>query len=158
MLFATLAHFIHRYGLPLIAGVSSIRDSNTKDMSEEFKNLISEKVKSEIDKHNLELVNSDFSGMGELREYSSENLYIRVVNDRGIFDIEVGSVFNNDNLRCVSFFKDWLSPPMKGRWNLSIEQQLEYLSENWDWFNRILAESNHQSSIENLDKYLNERV
>ena len=127
-------------------------------MSEEFEKIISNKVKPIIDQFNLKLVNSDSSAMGELRDYSSDNLYIRIVSDRGLFDIEVGSIFNRDKLRCVSFFKDWASPPLKGRWNLSIDQQLSYLSENWKWFNQLLGKEEHQSNIGELDKYLNGRV
>ena len=52
-------------------------------MSEKFDSVITNKVSPLIAKFGWKLTNSDSSAMGELREYESGNLYIRIVNDRG---------------------------------------------------------------------------
>ena len=81
---------------------------------EQLDKVIATHVLPLAQRHQWKEMNSQASSMGALRDYVAGNLYIRVVNDRGLVDIEIGSVHKRKDLRCASFFKDLLAPPRKG--------------------------------------------
>ena len=91
------------------------------------------------------------SSIVAFRDYIADNLYIRISNDRGCFDMEIGSLGGND-LRCVSFYKDLLTPSAQGHWHLSIEQQCEFLEQHWAWLNENLHNENATRTVQKLDE------
>ncbi|MCB2386852.1 hypothetical protein [Thalassolituus alkanivorans] len=126
-------------------------------MLDKLNEVISKYVNPLISKSKWALEKERASGLGALKEYSCENVYIRIVNDRGIFDMEIGSKYNQEQLRCVSFFKDWQSPPKRGKSNLSIEQQCHFLNENWESLNALLSQKEAHKTIGAVDEYLHSR-
>ncbi|WP_432461016.1 hypothetical protein [Agarivorans sp. QJM3NY_25] len=119
--------------------------------------VISEFVEPLILKYQWTLDNEIASGMGAIKEYVGKEIYIRVVNDRGLLDIEIGSKHDKERLRCVSFFKDWKTPPWRGQSNLSVGQQCAFLNENWSQLNELLNEKNANQTIKAVDEYLQSR-
>ena len=91
------------------------------------------------------------SGPFSFRDYVSGNLTMRILNERGLLGIEVGPTNQQGDFRAVGIFKDALMPPPSGRWNLSIEQQCEFIEANWDWFVEHLRADKASKTIAEVD-------
>jgi hypothetical protein len=91
----------------------------------------------------------------ECCEYESENLIIRIVVDKGVSEISIGSRQNPEQLRDVSFFKDYLNPLKKGHWNLSVQQQCEFIEQHWSWLNDNLSKGKSLNTIRKIDETAN---
>lgn len=89
------------------------------------------------------------SGRASLRDYVAGNLYFRISSDRGLVEVEIGS--SSDNLRAVSFYKDLLSPPLLGHWNLSVGQACEFIEDEWDWLAEHLGGEKAPSTVQRVD-------
>jgi hypothetical protein len=94
-------------------------------------------------------VQSEQSSRASLRDYVAGNLYFRISSDRGLIEIEIGSCA--DDLLAVSFYKDLLSPPSLGHWNLSVEQACGFIDEEWDWLMEHLSREQAPSTVQRVD-------
>jgi hypothetical protein len=126
-------------------------------MIEQLDKVITTYVLPLVQRHQWKMVASHSSSRGAVRDYAAGNLYIRISLDRGLFDIEVGPVHSNNDLRNVSFFKDLIEPPMNGRWNLSIEQQCDFIEKHWHWLNESLSNDKAAQTIRALDDNANSK-
>ena len=50
------------------------------------------------------------------------------------------------------FFQRFISAAEKGRWNLSIEQQCEFMENKWDWLNDGMSREKREQTIRAVDE------
>ena len=91
-------------------------------------------------------------GMGAYRTYANKHLTIRVICDRGIYDIEVGPSGQDREMWSVGFVKDYLEPATKGRWNLNLEQSLDFIVSNYSWFVENFTQSQYKDTFKKIDE------
>ena len=108
--------------------------------------------------HGLKLVNEYESGMGALKDYESENLFIRIVNDKGIISLDIAPKSNPAKTYDIALYKELRDPPNRGCWNLSLKEQAEYLADHWAWFNKNLTGAKASSTLEKLERCSRNRV
>jgi hypothetical protein len=65
------------------------------------------------------------------RQYVCGNVLIRVLNERGLLDLQLGSIESDKSLRSASSFRDVLDPPALGRWNFGLADAAKFLDERW---------------------------
>ena len=111
-----------------------------------------------IEGHGFRLVNEYASGMGALKGYESENLFIRIVNDKGIISLEIAPKSNPKKMYDIALYKELREPPLRGSWNLSLQEQAEYLEDNWTWFNKNLTSEEADNTLEKLEDCSKKRV
>ena len=111
-----------------------------------------------IEGHELRLVNEYESGMGALKDYQSENLFIRIVNDKGIISLDIAPKSNPNKTYDIALYKELREPPARGSWNLSLQEQAEYLEDNWAWFNENLTGKKIDNTLEKLEYRSRKRV
>ena len=92
------------------------------------------------EKYGFSPVKRQCTGMGALQDYIAGNLYIRIVNDRGIIDFEVAPLNHPDRLCDLTLIREYLNPPARGVLNLSLQQQAEFMDSHWDWLTEVLSE------------------
>ncbi len=102
-------------------------------------------------KYGFNLVKEEAYGMGALKDYVAGNLYIRLVNDKGIISFEIAPGHLQNELRDVALYKELLAPPPQGVWNLSLAEQAEFLDCNWEWFNTNLSDQTAEQTLKNID-------
>jgi hypothetical protein len=117
--------------------------------TENLRQAITAHVAPLAQRRNWTEARNEESGRASLRDYVAGNLYFRISSDRGLVEIEIGS--SADNLRAVSFYKDLLSPPPLGHWNLSIGQACEFIEEKWDWLAEHLSREKAPSTVQRVD-------
>ena len=111
-----------------------------------------------IEGHGFRLMNEYASGIGALKDYESENLFIRIVNDKGIISLDIAPKSNPKKRYDIALYKELREPPARGSWNLSLQEQAQYLEENWTWFNRNLTSEKADNTLEKLEDCLKKRV
>lgn len=105
-----------------------------------------------VQKYDFALENEKAYGMGALKDYSAENVLVRVVNDRGIVSFEIAPLSDRDRRFEIAMFKEYLNPPKLGVLNLSLQQQADFLDSNWDWFNGALALDSTAAMLAEIEK------
>ena len=111
-----------------------------------------------IEEHRFRLVNEYASGMGALKNFESENLFIRIVNDKGIISLDIAPKSNPEKTYDIALYKELREPPASGSWNLSLQEQAEYLEDNWAWFNNNLTGEKTDNILKNLEYCSRKRV
>ena len=111
-----------------------------------------------IEAHGFRRVNEYASGMGALKDYESENLFIRIVNDKGIISLDIAPKSNPEKTYDLALYKELREPPAHGCWNLSLQEQAEYLENNWVWFNKSLTGEETDKTLEKLEACTRKRV
>lgn len=119
-------------------------------MEAQLDNAISKYVAPLINKYGFVPIHREAMGMGALQDYEAGNLFIRIVNDRGIISFEVGPKKHSEKAWDISIFKEYLSPPKKGVLNLSLAQQAEFLDSHWQWFTEVLSEPNFKETLKEI--------
>lgn len=104
-----------------------------------------------IRKHGFALVNEEAYGMGALKDYSAENVLVRVVNDRGIVSFEIAPLSDPERRFDIGIYKEYLNPPKLGVLNLSLQQQTDFLDSHWDWLNDTLSPSNAAATLAEIE-------
>jgi len=107
-------------------------------MIDKLNQVIADSIQSPADRLQWKVIDSDASSTSASRDYVAGNVFIRVVNDRGRLAMELGPAHNKGRLRSVYLFKDLLEPPSQGRWNLSIQQQCDFIETHWEWLQQNL--------------------
>jgi len=85
------------------------------------------------------------------REFTCGHVLIRVANDRGLIDLELGSIESNSSPRSASAFRDLLDPPTLRQWNLGLAVA-PFIDEHWDEIVTLLAPDKWQATIERIDE------
>jgi hypothetical protein len=98
-----------------------------------------------------EFESKQYSNFGASRDYHAGNLHLRVMNDRGLVDLEVGAVSQPRSLRSASFYRDLLDPPALGVWNLGIGDQTKFVDDKWDVLQEMLAPDSWQATLDQID-------
>ena len=111
-----------------------------------------------IEGHGFRLVNEYASVMGALKDYESKNLFIRIVNDKGIISLDIAPKSNPEKTYDIALYKELREPPVRGCWNLSLQEQAEYLEDNWVWFNNNLTGEETDKTLEKLEDCSRKRV
>ena len=111
-----------------------------------------------LERHGFTLVNEYESGMGALKDYKGENLLIRIINDRGIISLDVAPKSNPQKMYDIALYKEFREPPARGSWNLSLQEQADYLEDNWAWFNKNLTGEEADRTLEKLEDCAKNRV
>ena len=111
-----------------------------------------------IEKHGFRLVNEYESGMGALKDYESENLFIRIVNDKGIISLDIAPKSNPNKTYDIALYKELREPPASGSWNLSLQDQAEYFEDNWAWLNNNLTGEKTDKTLDKLEDCSRKRV
>jgi hypothetical protein len=68
--------------------------------------------------------------------------------------VEIGPAHDKAQLRSASFFKDLLDPASLGRWNLSIQQQCDFMEKHWAWLQHNLDRERAGQTIQRVDKLM----
>ena len=86
------------------------------------------------------------------RDYVCGHVLLRVRNELGLIDLEVGSVESEESLRSASSFRDLLDPPPSGRWNLSLGAGW-FIDENWDTVCAMVSSQNWRETVGQIDDW-----
>lgn len=121
-------------------------------MKEQLEQAIDKYLKPLVEEHNFSSINEEAYAMGALHDYEVNNLFIRVVNDKGIISIEVAPKNFPKKIWDIAIFKEYLEPPKNGVLNLSLQQQTEFLSNTWQWLNDALSENNYKETLKEIAK------
>lgn len=121
-------------------------------MEKQLDEAISKYFDSLIANYNFSLIKQEAFGLGALKDYENENLYMRIVNDKGIISLEVGPKSNTEQARDIALYKELKEPPKQGCWNLSLQEQAEYLEDNWEWFLNALNEEHQKETLIKLNE------
>ncbi|MDX1527424.1 MAG: hypothetical protein R3337_02280 [Gammaproteobacteria bacterium] len=103
-------------------------------------------------KYGFALVNEEAYGMGALKDYSAENVLVRIVNDRGIIGFEIAPLSNRNRRFDLALYKEYLDPPKLGVLNLSLQQQADFLDSHWEWLNDALSPANAATTLTEIEK------
>ena len=134
------------------------REKDSQLLKKQLERAIEHYFQVLIDKYQLKCLNERAAGMGALKDYESQDLLIRIVNDKGIVSLEVGSTHRQDKKWDISLVKDYLDPPHAGSWNLSLQEQVKFLEENWEWFLQRFSESKIEKTMQALDQFASRRT
>ncbi len=104
-----------------------------------------------IRKHGFALVNEEAYGMGALKDYSAENVLVRVVNDRGIVSFEIAPLIETERRFDIALYKEYLDPPKLGVLNLSLQQQVDFLESHWAWLNDALSPKKAKATLAEIE-------
>ena len=126
-------------------------------MKEQLNNAIAKYVTPMAEKFAFKQVNEEAYGMGALVDYVADNLFIRIVNDKGIISFEIAPKHQKDQLRDLALYKEFLIPPKQGVWNMSLAEQTEFLTDNWNWLNQHLAQSTAPETLKKIDECATKR-
>ena len=127
-------------------------------MRQKLEDAIEKYFRVFIEGHGFKLVNEYASGMGALKDYESENLFIRIVNDKGIISLDVAPKSNPKKMYDIALYKELREPPARGSWNLSLQEQAQYLEDNWIWFNENLTGEEADNTLGKLEDCSKKRV
>ena len=95
--------------------------------------------------------------MGAYILFQNHHINLLIICDRGITDIEVGpKSLKKGKHYCISFFKDLIEPASRGRWNLSLDKQLEFIENQYEWFSENLSIKNAQGTLTKVEERCNE--
>jgi len=124
----------------------------------------------EILNHNgFELTESDFSGMGGIYRFKNSWLNFNIVNDRGIIETRISSLFS-ENFYDFDLINAYLNrrnileieKPKFGKSDLSkrlnLEQESELFENNLSELKAMFNEKNYKLTESELDKIGNERA
>ena len=129
-----------------------------QNLGHKLEHAIEKYLRVFIERHGLKLVNEYKSGMGALKDYESDNLFIRIVNDKGIISLDIAPKSNPAKTYDIALYKELRDPPKRGCWNLSLKEQAEYLADHWAWFNKNLTGANASNTLEKLARCSRNRV
>ena len=118
--------------------------------------MISSKLLPLLERHGATALCGGESNNHAFRDYVFANIHLRISNDRGLLDIEIGPAGESD-LRSVSFYRDLLNPPDLGHWNLSIEEQCDFLEQHWMVLNERLSRERARKTIDEVDANVRRR-
>ena len=127
-------------------------------MKEKLEEAIKKYFRGLLKKHGLRLVKEFASGVGALKDFESENLFLRIVNDKGIVSLEIAPKSNPEKIYDIALYKELREPPAQGNWNLSLQEQADYLEDNWAWFNTHLSGAKIDQTLEKLEYCSRKRV
>ncbi len=102
-------------------------------------------------KYGFTLVNEEAYGLGALRDYSVENVLVRIVNDRGIIGFEIAPLSERNRRFDIALYKEYLDPPKLGVLNLSLRQQADFLDSHWEWLNDALSPANAAATLAEIE-------
>jgi hypothetical protein len=122
-----------------------------KTMLEKLEEAIHLYIRELADRKGWEEVHREHSAMGALRDYRCGNLLIRVINERGLVDVEIAPASQITSFRSVSLLMDWLQPAKQGRWNLGIGGSAKFLQQHWDRLDSLLSPQQCKASLEEVD-------
>ncbi len=103
-------------------------------------------------KYGFALKNEEAYGMGALKDYSAENVLVRVVNDRGIVSFEIAPLSDRDRRFDIAIYKEYLNPPKQGVLNLSLQQQADFLKSHWEWLNDKLSPAKAKATLAEIEE------
>lgn len=121
-------------------------------MKVQLEQAIKKYIEPLVNKYKFISINEEAYGMGALHDYEAENIFLRVVNDKGIIDVSVAPKNHPNKLWDVTIFKEYLEPPKKGVLNLSLLEQTQFLDTNWAWLNDILSEKKYKETLKEIGK------
>ena len=127
-------------------------------MKEQLENAIRKYFEDLIERRRFRLKREDAYSMGALKEYECEEFIMQIVNDKGIVTLEVAPKSLPDKTRGIAQYKELLVPPLKGHWNLSLEEQASFLETNWDWFVKSLSVDHANNTLELVDESARKRA
>ncbi|MDH3315275.1 MAG: hypothetical protein OER43_05860 [Gammaproteobacteria bacterium] len=103
------------------------------------------------------LVNEEAYGMGSLKDYEAGNLFIRILNDKGIVSLEIAPSSYRGKRYDLGLYKEYLDPPKLGVLNLSLQQQAEFLDSHWEWLNDALSPSKSMTTLIDIENAARQR-
>jgi hypothetical protein len=127
-------------------------------MRQKLEDAIEKYFRGLIEGHGFRLVDEYASKMGVLKGYESENLFIRIINDKGIISLDIAPKSNPQKMYDIALYKELREPPVRGSWNLSLQEQADYLEDNWVWFNKNLTGEEIDNTLEKLEDCAKNRV
>lgn len=119
-------------------------------MEAKLDSAIEEYVTPLSKKYGFTPINRQVTGMGALQDYAAGNLFIRLVNDRGIISFEIAPLDHPEQTWDVTIFEEYLNPPKRGVLNLSLQQQADFLDSHWEWLSEALSESKYEKTLNEI--------
>ena len=117
-----------------------------------------------IENYNFVLYETNDKGLGALRKYKNDSLKIQVLNDRGIINLNVSSVFDKEDFRDTEIVNSMielgnLSTVIIGKWErekilnkrLELKEQANLINKNWELLKRCFDERNYKNTMKQLD-------
>jgi len=131
---------------------------------EELDIVIEKYISHIIENYNFVLYETNDKGMGALRKYKNDSLKIQVLNDRGIINLNVSSVFDKEDFTDTEIVNSMielenLSTVIIGKWErekilnkrLELKEQANLINKNWELLKRYFDEKNYKNTMKQLE-------
>jgi hypothetical protein len=122
-----------------------------------------------LNSNGFQLVGSQFSGMGGLYRFESDHLKFAIINDRGLIETTIASIYskNDFDLELLSaYFLTKMTPDcLNAKFGesilskrLNLEEQNEFFEKQFDWIKTIFTKTAYLTTESDLSNLANERV
>ena len=122
-----------------------------------------------LDRNRFELIDSTFSGMGGIYRFENEHLKFSIINDRGILETSISSIYSKNvfdfGLLYVYFLKKIKAESIKPKFGenisskrLNLEEESEFFEKQFDWLKTIFNKTEYLTTENELLNLANERM
>ena len=122
-----------------------------------------------LDRNGFELIESTFSGMGGIYRFENEHLKFSIINDRGILETSISSIYSKNvfdfGLLYVYFLKKIKAESIKPKFGenilskrLNLEEESEFFEKQFDWLKTIFNKTEYLTTENELLNLATERM
>ena len=122
-----------------------------------------------LDRNGFELIESTFSGMGGIYRFENEHLKFSIINDRGILETSISSIYSKNvfdfGLLYVYFLKKIKAESIKPKFGenilskrLNLEEESEFFEKQFDWLKTIFNKTEYLATENELLNLATERM
>jgi hypothetical protein len=130
---------------------------------------ISNYYSSLISKYDFKISGSYFEGLGALSEFESPCFNMKIVNDKGVVNTELASIYQPDTYKDVEAFNSVLQLKkhrvsgdrqikMILTKTLSCQEASNFIDSEYSELSRLLNQNNYQKTLQELDKLQRKRL
>ena len=122
-----------------------------------------------LNRNEFEFIDSTFSGMGGIYRFENEHLKFSIINDRGILETSISSIYSKNvfefGLLYVYFLKKIKHQSIKPKFGenifskrLNLEEESEFFEKQFDWIKTIFNKTEYLTTENELLNLANERM
>ena len=132
-------------------------------MLEDLDKAIEKYFKEIIMTFDFKLYEDYSKGMGALKKYKNDSLKIQVLNDRGIINLGISPLFDDEDFRdaeivnCLIILKNSSELPGKRERDkilnkrLGLVEQASVIKDNWSLLSKLFDKENYKQTISDID-------
>jgi hypothetical protein len=123
-----------------------------------------------ISKYHFQVTRSYFEGLGALYEFESSSFKLKIVNDKGLINSEISSIYQPETYKDVDAFNSLIQlnkveEASLDKWQikmiltktLSCEEEANFINSEYNKISEILNQNNYQKTLQELDKLQRKR-